>query len=137
MSIAFHLDHILINIHRVLGTWRKEFQFFKDHTCVCKRLTSSLARSSILGLRTHLEDIKGAISVETVGSLTPLHWRSDLPDFETRSGGQLDERVVFWTHQVHVHDVQTSSSEVLAKYKKGNNFDSHEPPKSNMFSFGK
>ncbi|KAG2358634.1 hypothetical protein BDR07DRAFT_1489232 [Suillus spraguei] len=62
----------------------------------------------ILGLRTHFEDIKGSISIEAVDSLTPLHWRSDLPDFETQSGGPLDERVAFWTHQVHV---ETSSSE--------------------------
>ncbi|KAG1855961.1 hypothetical protein F4604DRAFT_1932104 [Suillus subluteus] len=62
----------------------------------------------VLGLRTHFEDIKGAISIEAVDSLTPLHWRSDAPDFETQFGGQLDERVASWTHQVHV---QTSSSE--------------------------
>ncbi|KAG2079289.1 hypothetical protein BDR04DRAFT_1086513 [Suillus decipiens] len=62
----------------------------------------------ILGLRTHFEDIKGAISIEAVDSLNPLHWRSDLPDFETQSDGRLGERVASWTHQVHV---QTSSSE--------------------------
>ncbi|KAG2031345.1 hypothetical protein BDR03DRAFT_116281 [Suillus americanus] len=62
----------------------------------------------VLGLRTHSQDIKGAISIEAVDSLTPLHWRSDLPDFETQFWGQSDERVASWTHQVHV---QTSSSE--------------------------
>ncbi|KAG1741780.1 uncharacterized protein EDB91DRAFT_1279845 [Suillus paluster] len=62
----------------------------------------------VLGLRSHFEDIKGATSIEAVDSLTPLHWRSDLPDFETQFGGRLDERVASWTHHVHV---QTSSSE--------------------------
>jgi hypothetical protein len=69
------------------------------------RSSISLARF-VLGLRTHFEDIKGAISIEAIDSLTPLHWRSDLPDFETQFGVQLDERVASWTHQVHV---QTSS----------------------------
>ncbi|KAG1860404.1 hypothetical protein F4604DRAFT_1957815 [Suillus subluteus] len=62
----------------------------------------------VLGLRTHSQDIKGAISIEAVDSLTPLHWRSDLPDFETQFWGQSNERVASWTHQIHV---QTSSSE--------------------------
>ncbi|KAG1814313.1 uncharacterized protein BJ212DRAFT_364751 [Suillus subaureus] len=62
----------------------------------------------VLGLRTHFQDIKDATSIEAVDSLTPLHWRSDLPEFETQFLGQLDERVASWTHQVHV---QTSSSE--------------------------
>ncbi|KAG2756650.1 hypothetical protein P692DRAFT_20868302 [Suillus brevipes Sb2] len=62
----------------------------------------------VLGLRTHFEDIKGATSIEAVDSLTPFHWRSDLPDFETQFWGQSDERVASWTNQVHV---QTSSSE--------------------------
>ncbi|KAG0703486.1 hypothetical protein DFH29DRAFT_441140 [Suillus ampliporus] len=62
----------------------------------------------ILGLRSHFTDIKGATSIEVVDSLTPLQWRSDLPDFETQFGGRLDERVASWTHHVHVH---TSSSE--------------------------
>ncbi|KAG2072984.1 hypothetical protein BDR04DRAFT_1152865 [Suillus decipiens] len=61
----------------------------------------------VLGLRTHFEDIKGAISIEGVDSLTPLRWRSDLPDLETQSE-ELDERVASWTHQVNVH---TRSSE--------------------------
>ncbi|KAG1855963.1 hypothetical protein F4604DRAFT_1590554 [Suillus subluteus] len=56
----------------------------------------------VLGLRTHFEDIKGAISIEAVDSLTPLHWRSDLPDFETQFLGQSNERVASWTHQIHV-----------------------------------
>jgi hypothetical protein len=56
----------------------------------------------ILGLRAHFEDIKGATSIEAVDSLAPLHWRSDLPDFETQFWGQSDERVASWTHQVHV-----------------------------------
>ncbi|KAG2358645.1 hypothetical protein BDR07DRAFT_1417213 [Suillus spraguei] len=54
--------------------------------------------------------IKGSISIEAVDSLAPLHWRSDLPDFETQCGGPLDERVASWTHQVHV---ETSSSSPL------------------------
>ncbi|KAG2363055.1 hypothetical protein BDR07DRAFT_1405521, partial [Suillus spraguei] len=76
-----------------------------DFTDTCSAI--NLAQF-ILGLRTHFEDIKGSISIEAVDSLTPLHWRSDLPDFETQSGGPLDERVASWTHQVHV---ETSSSE--------------------------
>ncbi|KAG2029592.1 hypothetical protein BDR03DRAFT_987657 [Suillus americanus] len=69
----------------------------------------------VLGLRTHSQDIKGAISIEAVDSLTPLHWRSDLPDFETQFWGQSDERVASWTHQIHVqtssrHDEASSSS---------------------------
>ncbi|KAG2358626.1 hypothetical protein BDR07DRAFT_263557 [Suillus spraguei] len=76
-----------------------------DFTDTCSAI--NLAQF-ILGLRTHFEDIKGSMSIEAVDSLTPLHWRSDLPDFETQSGGPLDERVAFWTHQVHV---ETSSSE--------------------------
>ncbi|KAG1777322.1 hypothetical protein EV702DRAFT_969844 [Suillus placidus] len=60
----------------------------------------------VLGLRTHFQDIKGAVSIEAADSLTPYHWRSDLPDFETQFGRQMDERVASWTHQVHV---QTSS----------------------------
>ncbi|KAG2072975.1 hypothetical protein BDR04DRAFT_1073342 [Suillus decipiens] len=76
-----------------------------DFTDTCSAI--NLAQF-ILGLRTHFDDIKGSISIEAVDSLTPLHWRSDLPDFETQSGGQLDERVASWTHQVHV---ETSSSE--------------------------
>jgi hypothetical protein len=74
-----------------------------DFTDTCSAI--NLAQF-ILGLRTHFEDIKGSISIEAVDSLTPLHWRSDLPDFETQSGGPLDERVASWTHQVHV---ETSS----------------------------
>ncbi|KAG1765235.1 hypothetical protein EDD22DRAFT_951225 [Suillus occidentalis] len=54
----------------------------------------------VLGLRTHFEDIKGATSIEVVDSLTPFHWRSDLPDFETQFWGQSDERVASWTHQL-------------------------------------
>ncbi|KAG1717685.1 hypothetical protein EDB19DRAFT_1179074 [Suillus lakei] len=76
-----------------------------DFTDTCSSV--SLAQF-VLGLRSHFQDIKGAISIEAVDSLTPLRWRSDLPDFETQFGGQLDERVASWTHQVHV---QTSSSE--------------------------
>ncbi|KAG2361293.1 hypothetical protein BDR07DRAFT_1359144 [Suillus spraguei] len=76
-----------------------------DFTDTCSAI--NLAQF-ILGLRTQFEDIKGSISIEAVDSLTPLHWRSDLPDFETQSGGLLDERVASWTHQVHV---ETSSSE--------------------------
>ncbi|KAG2366672.1 hypothetical protein BDR07DRAFT_1479897 [Suillus spraguei] len=76
-----------------------------DFTDTCSAI--NLAQF-ILGLRTHFEDIKGSISIEAVDSLTPLHWRSDLPDFETQSGGPLDERVASWTHQVHL---ETSSSE--------------------------
>ncbi|KAG1723266.1 hypothetical protein EDB19DRAFT_2029127 [Suillus lakei] len=53
-------------------------------------------------LRSHFQDIKGAISIEAVDCLTPLHWRSDLPDFETQFGGQLDERVASWTHQYNL-----------------------------------
>jgi hypothetical protein len=75
------------------------FDFTDTHSAI------SLAQF-VLGLRTHFEDIKGAISTEAIDSLTPLHWRSDLPDFETQFGVQLDERVASWTHQVHV---QTSS----------------------------
>jgi hypothetical protein len=56
----------------------------------------------ILGLRPHFEDIKGATSIEAVDSLTPLHWRSDLPDYQTQS----DEQMASWIHQVHM---QTSS----------------------------
>jgi hypothetical protein len=55
----------------------------------------------VLGLRTHFEDIKGATSIEAVDSLTPLCWRSDLPEFETQFWGQLEERVASGTHQVH------------------------------------
>ncbi|KAG2366678.1 hypothetical protein BDR07DRAFT_442141 [Suillus spraguei] len=76
-----------------------------DFTDTCSAI--NLAQF-ILGLRTHFEDIKGSMSIEAVDSLTPLHWRSDLPDFETQSGGLLDEQVASWTHQVHV---ETSSSE--------------------------
>ncbi|KAG2358483.1 hypothetical protein BDR07DRAFT_1362015 [Suillus spraguei] len=76
-----------------------------DFTDTCSAI--NLAQF-ILGLRTHFEDIKGSMSIEAVDSLTPLHWRSDLHDFETQSGGPLDERVASWTHQVHV---ETSSSE--------------------------
>ncbi|KAG1746976.1 hypothetical protein EDB19DRAFT_336664 [Suillus lakei] len=76
-----------------------------DFTDTCSAI--SLAQF-VLGLRSHFQDIKGAISIEAVDSLTPLRWRSDLPDFETQFGGQLDERVASWTHQVHA---QTSSSE--------------------------
>ncbi|KAG2129723.1 uncharacterized protein EDB93DRAFT_1234411 [Suillus bovinus] len=71
------------------------------------RSATSLAQF-VLGLRTHFHNIKGATSIEAVDSLTPLGWRSDLPDFETQFGARLDERVISWTHQVHV---QTSSSE--------------------------
>ncbi|KIK36325.1 hypothetical protein CY34DRAFT_527898 [Suillus luteus UH-Slu-Lm8-n1] len=56
----------------------------------------------VLGLRTHFEDIKGATSIEAVNSLTPLQWRSDVPDFETQFWGQSDEQVASWTHQVYV-----------------------------------
>ena len=56
----------------------------------------------VLGLRSHFQHIKDVTSIEAVNSLTPIHWRSDLPDFET----QLEDRVESWTHQVHV---QTSS----------------------------
>ncbi|KAG2358639.1 hypothetical protein BDR07DRAFT_264195 [Suillus spraguei] len=76
-----------------------------DFTDTCS--TINLAQF-ILGLRTHFEDIKGSMSIEAVDSLTPLHWRSHLPDFDTQFGGPLDERVASWTHQVHV---ETSSSE--------------------------
>ncbi|KAG1808038.1 uncharacterized protein BJ212DRAFT_1485318 [Suillus subaureus] len=76
-----------------------------DFTDTCSAI--SLAQF-ILGLRTHFQDIEDAISIEAVDSLTPFHWRSDLPDFETQLGGQFDERVASWTYQVHV---QTSSSE--------------------------
>jgi hypothetical protein len=55
----------------------------------------------VLELRTDFEDIKGATSIEAVDSLTPLHGRSDLPDFETHFWGQSDERVASWTNQVH------------------------------------
>ncbi|KAG1814311.1 uncharacterized protein BJ212DRAFT_1588349 [Suillus subaureus] len=64
----------------------------------------------VLGLRTHFQDIKDATSIEAVDSLTPLHWRSDLPEFETQFLGQLDERVASWTHQVHVQTTRQSSS---------------------------
>jgi hypothetical protein len=74
-----------------------------DFTDTCSAI--SLAQF-VLGLRTHFEDIKRATSIEAVDSLAPLHWRSDLPEFETQFGVQLDERVASWTHQVHV---QTSS----------------------------
>ncbi|KAG2072976.1 hypothetical protein BDR04DRAFT_1152861 [Suillus decipiens] len=74
-----------------------------DFTDTCSAI--SLAQF-ILRLRTHFEDIKGLISIEAVDSPTSLRWRSDLPDFETQFGGQLDERVASWTHQVHV---ETSS----------------------------
>ncbi|KAG2753659.1 hypothetical protein P692DRAFT_20222765 [Suillus brevipes Sb2] len=72
-----------------------------------KAICSSLAQF-VLGLRTHFEDIKGATSIEAVDSLTPLCWRSDLPEFETQFWGQLEERVASGTHQVHG---QTSFSE--------------------------
>ncbi|KAG1831272.1 hypothetical protein EV424DRAFT_1372572 [Suillus variegatus] len=77
------------------------FDFADAHSAI------SLAQF-VLRLRTHFQDIKGAISIEAVDSLSPLRWRSDLPDFETQFGGQSDERVVSWIHEVHV---QTSSSE--------------------------
>lgn len=75
------------------------FDFADAHSAI------SLAQF-VLRLRTHFQDIKGAISIEAVDSLSPLRWRSDLPDFETQFGGQSDERVVSWIHEVHV---QTSS----------------------------
>ncbi|KAG2072981.1 hypothetical protein BDR04DRAFT_375441 [Suillus decipiens] len=78
-----------------------------DFTDTCS--ATSLA-PFILGLRTYFEDIKGLISIEAIDSLTPLRWRSDLPDFETQSGGQLDERVAFWTHQVQTSFSEASSS---------------------------
>ncbi|KAG2358618.1 hypothetical protein BDR07DRAFT_1611785 [Suillus spraguei] len=84
-----------------------------DFTDTCSAI--NLAQF-ILGLRTHFEDIKGSISIEAVDSLTSLHWRSDLPDFETQSGGPLDERVASWTHQVHV---ETSSSEASSSSSPG------------------
>ncbi|KAG2753445.1 hypothetical protein P692DRAFT_201929235 [Suillus brevipes Sb2] len=62
----------------------------------------------VLGLRTHFEDIKGATSIEAVDSLTPFHWRSDVPDFETQFWGQSDERVASWTNQLKC---ERSSSE--------------------------
>ncbi|KAG2358646.1 hypothetical protein BDR07DRAFT_1462916 [Suillus spraguei] len=88
------------------------FDFSDTHSAI------SLAQF-VLGLRTHFEDIKGATSIEAVDFLTPLHWRSDLPDFETQSGGQLDERVASWTHQIHV---QMSSSEASSSSSP------HTPP---------
>ncbi|KAG2355005.1 hypothetical protein BDR07DRAFT_1464761 [Suillus spraguei] len=84
-----------------------------DFTDTCSAI--NLAQF-ILGLRTHFEDIKGSISIEAVDSLTPLHWRSDLPDFETQFGGPLDERVASWTNQVHV---ETSSSEASSSSGPG------------------
>ncbi|KAG2070359.1 hypothetical protein BDR04DRAFT_1118400 [Suillus decipiens] len=73
----------------------------------------------VLGLRTHFEDIKGATSIEAVDFLNPLHWRSDLPDFETQSGGQSDERVKSWTHQ---SEFQRSFSEASSSSSP------HTPP---------
>ncbi|KAG2358643.1 hypothetical protein BDR07DRAFT_1379277 [Suillus spraguei] len=73
----------------------------------------------ILGLRTHFEDIKGATSIEAVDFLTPLHWRSDLYNFETQSGSQLDERVASWTHQ---SECQRSFSEASSSSSP------HAPP---------
>ncbi|OJA12721.1 hypothetical protein AZE42_02880, partial [Rhizopogon vesiculosus] len=66
----------------------------------------------VLRLRSHFQVIKDITSIEAVNSLTPFHWRSDLPDFETQMGGQLEDRVAAWTHQVHVHtgSSETSSS---------------------------
>ncbi|OJA16885.1 hypothetical protein AZE42_08501 [Rhizopogon vesiculosus] len=66
----------------------------------------------VLRLRSHFQDIKDITSIEAVNSLTPFHWRSDLPDFETQMRGQLEDRVAAWTHQVHVHtgSSETSSS---------------------------
>jgi len=84
------------------------------------RSSISLAQF-VLGLRTHFQDIKGAISIEAVDSLTPLHWRSDLPDFETQLEGRLDERVASWTYQVHV---QTSSRCELLFVMTSSNLDS-------------
>ncbi|OAX38629.1 hypothetical protein K503DRAFT_717925 [Rhizopogon vinicolor AM-OR11-026] len=63
----------------------------------------------VLRLRSHFQDIKDITSIEAVSSLTSFHWRSDLPDFESQMGGQLEDRVAAWTHQVHVH---TGSSEI-------------------------
>jgi len=60
----------------------------------------------ILKLRSHFQHVKDMASIEAVNSLTSFHWRSDLPDFETQMGEQLEDRVASWTHQVHV---QTSS----------------------------
>ncbi|KAG2139953.1 hypothetical protein BD769DRAFT_1663127 [Suillus cothurnatus] len=78
----------------------------------------------ILWLRTHFEDIKGAISTEAVDSLAPLHWISDLPDFETQFGVQLDEWVTSWTHQV---DVQMSSSEAPSSSSSSSSSNPHTP----------
>ncbi|KAG2345373.1 hypothetical protein BDR05DRAFT_998507 [Suillus weaverae] len=58
----------------------------------------------VLGLRTHFQGVKGAVSIEAADSLTPYHWRSDLPNFETQFGGQMDERVASWTHQAAPRD---------------------------------
>ncbi|OJA12707.1 hypothetical protein AZE42_02878 [Rhizopogon vesiculosus] len=66
----------------------------------------------ILSLRSHFQDIKDIASIEAVDSLTPFHWRSDLPNFfETQMGAQSGDRVALWTHEVHV---QNSSSETLS-----------------------
>ncbi|OJA11657.1 hypothetical protein AZE42_08379 [Rhizopogon vesiculosus] len=62
----------------------------------------------LLRLRSHFRDIEDIASIEAVNSLTPFYWRSDVPDFETQIGAQLEDRVASWTHQVHV---QTGSSE--------------------------
>jgi hypothetical protein len=56
----------------------------------------------LLRLRSHFRDIEDIASIEAVNSLTPFYWRSDVPDFETQIGAQLEDRVASWTHQVHV-----------------------------------
>ena len=71
------------------------FDFTDTHSAMC-------LAEFVLGLRNHFKDIKDVASIEAVHSLTPLHWRSDLPDFETQFLGKLEERVASWTHHVHV-----------------------------------
>ncbi|KAG0703490.1 hypothetical protein DFH29DRAFT_998484 [Suillus ampliporus] len=93
--------HLALAVNDHLDPLMEVFDFADPGSAIC------LAQF-ILGLRSHFQDIKGATSIEAVDSLTPLHWRSDLPDFETQFVGRLDERVASWTHHVHVH---TSSSE--------------------------
>ncbi|KAG1744502.1 hypothetical protein EDD22DRAFT_1005603 [Suillus occidentalis] len=96
--------HLALAADIRLDPWMGVFDFTDTSSAI------SLAQF-VLGLRTHFEDIKGATSIEAVDSLTPFHWRSDLPDFEIQFWGQSNERVASWTNQTT--QMQISSPQMM------------------------
>jgi hypothetical protein len=94
LTLLKPVAHIALAASHLLDPLMGVFDFTDPSSAI------SLAQF-VLRLRGHFEDIKRITSIESVNSLAPCRWRSDIPDFKTQIDARLEDRVASWTHQVH------------------------------------